>query len=132
MDVYTKQIRSLLELAAPAWHGAITQEERTDIERIQKCAAHIILGEDYFSYKVALKFLHLDTLQSRRDKLCLNFAKKAEKHPKFQKWFKESDYKQNTRQDKYKYCDVKAKHNRLDKSPLSFLTKTLNEYYNKK
>ena len=132
VDVYTKQIRSLLELAAPAWHGAITQEERTDIERIQKSAAHIILGEDYFSYKVALKFLHLDTLQSRRDKLCLNFAKKAEKHPKFQKWFKESDYKQNTRQDKYKYCDVKAKHNRLDKSPLSFLTKKLNEYYNKK
>ena len=79
-----------------------------------------------------MKFLHLDTLQSRCDKLCLNFAKKAEKHPKFQKWFKETNYKQNTRQDKYKYCDVKAKHNRLDKSPLSFLTKKLNEYYNKK
>jgi hypothetical protein len=132
VDVFIKQIRSLLELAAPAWHGAITQEEIINIERIQKSAAHIILGEDYFSYKVALKFLNIDTLQSRRDKLCLNFAKKAEKHPKFQKWFRKAEYKPNTRQERFKYCDVKAKHTRLEISPISFLTKMLNEYHNRK
>ena len=36
IDLYIKQIRSVLELAVPAWHGAITQLERMDIERIQK------------------------------------------------------------------------------------------------
>ena len=29
----------------PAWHGEITQVERLDIERIQKSAAHIIIGD---------------------------------------------------------------------------------------
>ena len=77
VEMYTKQIRCLLELAAPAWHGAITMEERTKIERIQKSAAHIILGEDYLSYRCALKALNLDSLENRRDKLCFNFGRKA-------------------------------------------------------
>ena len=64
-----------------------------DIERIQKCAAKIILGERYISYRQALK---TQSLQSRSDKLCLNFAKKAEKHTKFQKWFKHAHYSQDT------------------------------------
>ena len=77
IDLYIKQIRSVLELAVPAWHGAITQEERVDIERIQKCAANIILGEEYSSYREALESLNLQSLQSRRDKLCLNFFEKG-------------------------------------------------------
>ena len=32
VDMYVKQIRSLLELAVPAWQGAVTQEEKLDIE----------------------------------------------------------------------------------------------------
>ena len=85
VDLYTKQVRRVLELAVPAWHGAITQAERIAIERIQKSACHIILGDNYQSYKLALNTLDLDTLESRRDKLCLNFARKSEKHTQFQK-----------------------------------------------
>ena len=66
LDVYTKQVRSVLELAVPAWHGAITLVEQQDIERIQKCVAHIILGDKYVSYKQALLTLNLESLQSRR------------------------------------------------------------------
>ena len=131
-EMYTKQIRCLLELAAPAWHGAITMEERTNLERIQKSAAHIILGEDYLSYKCAPKALNLDSLENRRDKLCLNFVRKAEKHQKFQKWFKPRVCNQNTRQEKTKYFPVKAKHSRLDKSPISVLTMILNKYHRRK
>ena len=67
VDIYTKQIRSIVELAVPAWHGAITLAEQIDLERTQKCAAHIILGEDYDSYRKALRRLDLDTSQNRRD-----------------------------------------------------------------
>ena len=132
IDLYIKQIRSVLELAVPAWHGAITQEERVDIERIQKSAAHIILGEEYSSYREALESLNLQSLQSRRDKLCLNFAKKAEKHTKFQKWFKPAHYRDETRQERFKYCKVQARHNRFKISPISFLTEMLNTHHNKK
>ena len=80
IDMYVKHIRCVVELAVPAWHGAITLEERTDIERIQKSAAHIIMGDDYISYKCALMSLNLESLENRRNRLCLKFAKKAEKH----------------------------------------------------
>jgi hypothetical protein len=132
LDVYTKQVRSVLELAVPAWHGAITLDEQLDIERVQKCAAHVILGDGYVSYKEALKTLNIESLLSRRNKLCLKFAKKAESHEKFQHWFKTNVPKPNTRQKQTKYCEVKAMHDRFQKSPLSYLTRILNEHYSKK
>ena len=131
-DIYIKQVRSILELAVPVWHSGITQNERIDIERIQKSAAHIILGEDYCSYKDALSDLGLESLESRRAKLCLKFIKKAEKHDKHQNWLKLYKTNVNTRQRKNKYCEVKAFHTRFQKSPLSFLTQMLNEHYRKK
>ena len=36
VDVYVKQIRCVLELAVPAWQGAITQAEELELERVQK------------------------------------------------------------------------------------------------
>ena len=75
---------------------------------------------------------NLVSTNDRRDKLCHNFALKAEKHDKFKKWFKLSDPKQDTRQTKFKYCDINAKHSRFKKSPLGHLTRMLNVHYNKK
>ena len=132
VDIYIKQIRSVLELAVPAWHGGLTLAEQMDIERIQRSVAHIILGHRYLSYKEALKTLNLESLQARRSKLCLKFARKSEKNVKFEKWFKRSYPKPNTRQEKFKYCDVVASHTRFEKSPLSSLKKMLNQYYNEK
>ena len=106
--------------------------EKIDIERIQKSAAYIILGEDYVSYRDALKCLGLDSLFNRREKLCLKFALKAEKNLKFGKWFRPAVHLQNTRQEKLKYCSVLTKHSRFRKSPLPFLTDRLNEFYIKK
>ena len=37
-DVYVKEIRSLLELAVPAWHSGLTKKQSGDIERVQKVA----------------------------------------------------------------------------------------------
>ena len=42
LDVFIKQVRSVLELAVPVWHSSITMAERTDIERVQRAALHII------------------------------------------------------------------------------------------
>ena len=49
LDVYQKQVRSVFEMAVPVWHPVITQQERKQIEIIQKCALYIILGGDYTS-----------------------------------------------------------------------------------
>ena len=36
------------------WQGSITLAEKKDLERVQKSACHIILGEQYHSYNKAL------------------------------------------------------------------------------
>ena len=131
VDVYLKQIRCILELAVPAWQGGLSQAEKIDLERIQKTACHIILGQQYQSYNNALQLLQLETLEHRRNSLSLKFALKAEKHDKFKFWFKPNEKKLNTRQPITKYCGVKANHARFERSPLSFLTKLLNMHHSK-
>ena len=42
VDVYVKQIRSILEFAVPVWHPSLTNEDRLKIERVQKYAFCII------------------------------------------------------------------------------------------
>ena len=44
LDVYVKEIRSVLELAVPAWHSGLTVAQSEDIERVQKVAVSIILS----------------------------------------------------------------------------------------
>ena len=129
IEVYTKQIRCILELAAPAWQGGISLAEKQDLERIQKCASHIILGASYTNYKDALEALGLESLEERRNSLALKFALKSEKHEKFKAWFKPARKPVNTRAKPLKYCEVKANHSRFHKSPLSFLTRILNMHY---
>ena len=86
LDIYNKQVRSILEFAVPVWHSSITQEERLDIERIQKSACNIILGDHYQSYTSALKIMCMDTLFNRRTKLCKKFARKSVKSSTFSNW----------------------------------------------
>ena len=56
------------------------QENRNNLERVQKTALKIILKDEYHSYELALKQTNLETLNERRDRLCLNFAKKCMKN----------------------------------------------------
>ena len=129
VDIYKKQVRSVLEFGAPVWHSGITGRETQDIERVQKAFCRIILKDQYQSYHVALEKLELETLELRREKLCLNFALKAESNQKFKHWFKPAVKKTNTRLKISKYEDVAFNHARMEKSPLSYLTKLLNNHY---
>ena len=61
VDVYIRQVRCVLELAAPAWQGGISQAEKLDLQSVLKCAAHIILGNVYTSYSNALEILNLES-----------------------------------------------------------------------
>ena len=70
-DVFIKQVRSVLELAVPAWHPGLTQSDSLDIERVQRAAFYIILLPNYKSYKSALETLQLDSLATKRDALIL-------------------------------------------------------------
>ena len=83
VDVFVKQIRSVVEFGVPVWHSSITHMERNEIERVQKSFCKILLGDKYVSYSQSLSILKLETLETRRKNSSLRFALKAEKHDKF-------------------------------------------------
>ena len=126
IDVYTKQIRSVLELAVPVWHPTLTLEDRLKIERVQRAALHVIFGREYTSYTSACEQTNLLTLESRRVKLCEKFARKAASNPKHQKWFKVNKKHNKTRIMQPFFCPVIARTDRFRKSPISYLTNLLN------
>ena len=106
LDVYTKQVRPLLEYAAPVWHPNLTNTDSEDIERVQKSALKLILQKRYRSYETALNNMKLTSLSTRREKLCTKFALKAETDPKFSKWFQEANKTSVTRGKPMKYSKV--------------------------
>ena len=87
LDIYTKQVRSILEFGVPVWHPGITASDSNTIERVQKCALNIILGENYNNYEDSLAETGLGRLTKRRDKLCLDFATKCANNSRFSAWF---------------------------------------------
>ena len=125
LTVYKLQIRCLAELACPVWNGALTINDSLRLERIQKNAARIILGQNYLTYENALSILNIPKLSDRRKDLCLKFALKASKNNKYSAWFQETIKKTKTSQ-KYKLPYVRT--TAYQKSPLIYLAKLLNEH----
>ena len=80
-------IRSKLEQSSVVWHSSLTENNRKDLERVQKSAVKIIMKNSYTSYEDALKTLKMESLEDRRTKLCLKFAKNCLKNEKLKKLF---------------------------------------------
>ena len=126
VNIYILYIRSIVEQSCQVWHFSITEEEKSDLERIQKVACKIILQDDYISYEQALQELNLETLSARRDKLCLNFAKKCVKHPKAKDMFPLNSAEDCNTRDREMYFVQHARTNRLRDSTLPQLQRALN------
>ena len=57
-NIYILFVRSLLEQSAIVWHSSLSEENKSDLERVQKTTFKIILlGEKYKTYKHALNIL---------------------------------------------------------------------------
>ena len=124
LDVYTKEIRPVLELAVPAWHSGLTAKQSDQIERVQRVALSIILGNHHTSYKSALNLLSIETLQQRRFTLCKNFVKKTvqSRHANF---FVQNASYHHTRGRKT-FAEQQSHTKRAFMSPLAYLTRLAN------
>ena len=71
VNVYVIFIRSV-EYSVVVWHSSISEEEGTNIKRIQKTDLKIILKEDYLDYDSALEVSGLKTLRDRRTRTDLS------------------------------------------------------------
>ena len=124
LDVYIKEVRSLLEFAVPVWHSSLTKFQAAQIERVQKTAFIIILGEDYSSYEHACSLLEMETLESRRDKLCRKFAKKELKSQRT--LFTKTERTTNTRTKPSLVKEFRCRTSRFHNSALPYLSRLVN------
>ena len=131
IDVYIKQIRSVVELAVPVWHSSLSLSDKADIERVQRAALQVIFAEEFISYSSACSNANLLTLEERRIQLCKKFAFKSYKHPKHTTWFKVNNRTTKTRQAQPMFCRVISRTTRFEKSPISYLTELLNNKFTK-
>ena len=98
-------------------------EESAEIERVQKYILYIALGNGYNNYKEALDKASLETLEERREQICLNFAVKASNHPKHKDWFiPNKPPGPKTRRDKVEYKQPFGRPSRFKNSPIPYLT----------
>ena len=113
----------MLEYAAVVWHSGLTA---TNSMNMQKACLAIILGQRYISYSNALQITLLNRLDTRRESLCLNFARSAIKNPKFTNWFVEDTQVIETRRLKKNLKDVQTRTKRFRESTIPYLTQLLN------
>ena len=127
LTLFQLKIRTLAEFAAPAFHGALTQQQSDDLEMIQKKAFGIILGPNYKSYNNALTVLGQEKLSAGRLRLCENFATKCVKSQRHQDIFPRKELNsRNTRINK-PFLEPKCMTSRYYNSAVPYLTRLLNK-----
>ena len=121
--IYFRHVRSILEFGVPVWNGCLTLKDSAKIERVQKIAIHIIYSKT-MSYRESCDKLKLEKLNVRRERLCLNFAKKAVTHDIFKDWFVPVPTVSSV---KIEFVETKSRGKRLMNSPIPYLTRLPNK-----
>ena len=126
--IYILQIRSKLEQSAVLWHSSLTHKCRNKLERVQKSALRIIMGSKYTHYSDALEQLNLQTLDERRESLCVKFAKKCLETEKLKRMFPLNKKMHNMeKRENERYLVTKSFTERHRRSALPNMQRILND-----
>ena len=131
LDVYKLFIRSCVEYCSVAFHSTLTLEQSAKLEQIQKTCLRVILSDMYISYSAAMEMTGLETLHTRREKRCLNFALKCLKNEKMSKMFPlklDSDQEIRNREI---FIVNQAKTSSYQKSAIPYCQRKLNKHFSK-
>ena len=128
VKIYILYLRSVLEQSCQVWNYSITEEEKTDLERVQKVACKVILKERYTDYDSALYALKLQTLSQRRKMLCLRFSKKCLKFDQTKDLFPLNHPDKFNLRTSEKYQVQFANTGRLLHSSIPLMQRELNRY----
>ena len=120
--------RSVLEQSCVLWDSGLTAGNRKDLERTQKTFCKLVLEEDFRSYKQALDFLQIQTLEARRKELTLKFAEVGILSGALSDLFprKRKAHTMKTRKGDY-YKQTYANTMRLQNSPVPAMQRMLNQ-----
>ena len=125
-DYYVKEIRCLAEQGVAIWNSGLTKGQVNDLEKIQKIALKIILGDSYRTYDIACKFFNVQSLKDRRLDLCTNFALKLYKSDRSSDFFTLPGKTVNTRSDILPVVESKVNTVRCYNAPHNYLARLVN------
>ena len=118
----------MLEQSATVWHSSLTQDNKDDLNRVQKSAVRVIMGGRYIDYNNSLKELDMDELEVRREKLCLKMAQKTCQTPQVKYMFPvRKEYRNEKRRHTNKYKINMANTTRYKKSTIPHMQQILNK-----
>ena len=128
ITIFSGFVRPLAEYAAPVWHPGLTAKESAALERVQRRACKIILGNQYTQYDEALELCKLSTLFDRREQLCLNFFKSLMKSERFHSWVppKKSTIHNRDLRNSNKLSVPRCKTTHCQKNPLIYMANMWN------
>ena len=127
IDYYIKEVRPLTEQGVPIWNSSLTKKQVNDIEKIQKVALKIILGQQYNSYESACEIFGLKKLSTRRLDLSTKFAIKLYKSNRCQEFFTPSNKSVITRSEEPLLLEQKVNTRRGYYAPHNYLTRLINK-----
>ena len=120
------------QLSAVVWSSSLTDQNKADLERVQRLTLRIIFGQKYKGYSNALNALNLETLEERRENLCLRFAKKCIRNDKTKNMFPLNRKAHNMKTRNFEKYEVQyANTERLRKSAIIYMQNLLNKNNNK-
>ena len=124
LDIYYKEIRSILEFGAVVFHSSLSQKLSSDLESIQKLVLFLISKHLSLklSYSESCILFNTEPLSSRRYDICSNFVRRN-KHSGLFSTVKSS---YNTRKQNCKFKEFKCNSSRFYSSLLVYLTRLPN------
>ena len=125
LEVFKVMLRPLLEYCSVIVHPMLSKSLCSDIERQQKTALRTIYGFE-LSYDELLAKSGLFSLEERRKKAFNEFASKISGSDRFKHLFPQNDIVATELRSRKKYKETFARTDRLYKSPLYSMRRSLN------
>ena len=125
-QIYFSFVRSHLEKSATLWHSSLTEKKQKWFREGSKNSSKNNFGQQHnnINYKEDLLKFDIDDLSTRREKLCLDFAKKCTKHPKLSYMFPTTNKTKGRKSNKYVVQFANTE--RLKQSAIIYMQNLLN------
>ena len=111
----------------PIWNSSLNQSQVKEIEKIQKVALKIILGQQYNSYLSACTYFCLQKLSVRRQEISTRFAVNLYKSNRCNEFFIPARRNVNTRSDALLILEEKCNTRRSYNAPHNYLARLVNK-----
>ena len=129
LDIYFKEIRSILEYASVVFHSGLTKKQSDALESVQKLVLRLLTNylDLDLSINEAYIYFMTEPLEGRRVEACKTFIKRTLNNPIHSYMFKEYSNCYTTQNNFWKFQVAQARTTRHKTSPLIYLSNLANE-----